>query len=315
MEVEQAFRMLLENKVQSAPVWDQTESRFVGFLELRDLVSYALVESDDAGKHGKPSGGLLGSLVHVLRVENSVYPSDDGEMKEQTHHHVSYLARRNPFKPFKLEQSIAEAITLLGSKGCHRLPVMNSDGKLVNILSQSSVIDFLNRHMDQLGDLADKTVAELKLGSYPCVSVKGTDSAYCALQVIVIVSEEDGTLVANTSGSDLLIFLRDGVSLAMPVLDFFAQAQQANMGADRAPSVTCHESDPLRKVVAKLAKTKQHRLFVCDAKKQPLGIISVADICNLFAKLLALPLPSEASSPPPAADSSPDSDSVGDSDV
>jgi hypothetical protein len=87
----------------------------------------------------------LGSLVHFLMAENSFYPSVDGE-KEQTHHHVSYLARRNPFKPFKLEQSIAEAIPLLGSKGCHRLPVMNSDGELVNILSQSSVIDFLNRY-------------------------------------------------------------------------------------------------------------------------------------------------------------------------
>ena len=63
----------------------------------------------------------------------------------------------------------------------------------------------------------------------------------------------------------------------------------------------------------RLAKTKEHRLFVCDDKKHPLGIISVADICNLFAKLLALPLPSEAFSPSPAANSSPDS--VGDSDV
>jgi CBS domain containing-hemolysin-like protein len=68
MEVEQAFRMLLENKLQSAPVWDQTESRFVGFLELRDLVSYALVESDDAGKHGKPSGGLVIFVILYTHV-------------------------------------------------------------------------------------------------------------------------------------------------------------------------------------------------------------------------------------------------------
>ena len=65
--------------------------------------------------------------------------------QEKGHQHVTYLAGRNPFKAFQLDQTVAEAITMLARKRCHRLPVVNAAGDLVYILSQTSIIQFLNR--------------------------------------------------------------------------------------------------------------------------------------------------------------------------
>ena len=71
--------------------------------------------------------------------------------QERGYQHLSYLARRNPYKPFKLDQTVGEAITCLARKRCHRLPVVNDQGELIYILSQTSVIQFLNRCAFKLG--------------------------------------------------------------------------------------------------------------------------------------------------------------------
>uniref|UniRef100_A0A7S0WHK0 CBS domain-containing protein n=1 Tax=Pyramimonas obovata TaxID=1411642 RepID=A0A7S0WHK0_9CHLO len=278
MEPVEAFKILLENRIQSAPVWHEEEGRYIGFIELRDLVCYALAEvhKDDVCKG----------------AESTFYTEG---IPERGYQHVTYLARRNPYKPFQLDQTVGEAITCLARKRCHRLPVVNNDGELIYILSQTSIIQFLNSRVDAfLGGIGDKTIEELNIGTYPLITVKDTLPAHAALELVDnkgisgvgIVDSEDGTLVGNTSGSDLHIFLRDGASLAMPVLDFFAQARQDVTGIDRAATITCTKDQTLAKVIAKLAKTKVHRIYVVDEEKRPLGIISVQDICRVFARFL-----------------------------
>lgn len=283
LEPVDAFKILLENRIQSAPVWHEEENRYVGFLELRDLVSYALAEVNKDDVYSARNGKGAESTFYTEGIP------------ERGYQHVTYLARRNPYKPFKLNQTVGEAITCLARKRCHRLPVVNADGELIYILSQTSIIQFLNSRINAFaGGVGDQTVEELKIGSYPCITVTDNQPAHDALELvdnkgisgIGIISEEDGTLVGNTSGSDLHIFLRDGASLAMPVLDFFAQARQDITGIDRAATITCTKDQTLTKVIAKLAKTKVHRIFVVDEAKQPLGIISVQDICRLFARFL-----------------------------
>lgn len=72
----------------------------------------------------------------------------------------------------------------------------------------------------------------------------------------------------------------------MDALSYVAACRQAdtsNSGRTMAVSITCHPSDPLRKVIAKLAATRVHRLYVigeadtADAGK-PVGVVSLRDI-------------------------------------
>ena len=59
LEPNDAFKILLDNKIQSAPVWHEEENRYIGFLELRDLVSYALAEVDECGVYNLKTGKVI----------------------------------------------------------------------------------------------------------------------------------------------------------------------------------------------------------------------------------------------------------------
>ena len=38
----ESFQLLLDKNIMSAPVWDATENAYIGFLDLHDLVAYAV---------------------------------------------------------------------------------------------------------------------------------------------------------------------------------------------------------------------------------------------------------------------------------
>lgn len=56
------------------------------------------------------------------------------------------LSRRNPFHPVKEEDSLLNVCEIL-AKGVHRVPVVDAEGKVVNIVSQSTIIQFINSHV------------------------------------------------------------------------------------------------------------------------------------------------------------------------
>jgi len=47
LSIGDGFQVLLDNNVLSAPVYDSTEKVYVGFLDLRDLVSWAVFLFDE----------------------------------------------------------------------------------------------------------------------------------------------------------------------------------------------------------------------------------------------------------------------------
>lgn len=57
------------------------------------------------------------------------------------------LSRRNKFVPVKQGSSLWIAADIIAHQGVHRVPVVNNEGKVVNIISQSSLIGFLNDHV------------------------------------------------------------------------------------------------------------------------------------------------------------------------
>lgn len=298
----EAFQKLLDNGIQSAPVWSEEKNTWIGFLDLRDLVSFCVAEASEPKASGE-SASLHAWLLKGLRLfQGADVKAVSEDQEPPVHTHISYLAARHPFKPIHPRSSLTDAVQMLAKRGCHRLPILRESHpsedpqQICNIFSQTSVIEFLHQHIGELGDTAYKTVQELNLGTRPCISVKDTDTACEALKILdqrnlagmAIVDSEDGKLVGNTSGSDLGNFLSGKVSLELPIFDFLAQARQSRPEkSDKTPTITCLETDQLQKVVAKLAKTKVHHIFIVDSvqyEKKPLGVISVSDICRLLAK-------------------------------
>jgi len=46
-QVVHGFQKLLDNNILSAPVWDAKEGKYIGFLDVRDLVSFCVFIHDN----------------------------------------------------------------------------------------------------------------------------------------------------------------------------------------------------------------------------------------------------------------------------
>ncbi|WIA08566.1 hypothetical protein OEZ85_007995 [Tetradesmus obliquus] len=183
------------------------------------------------------------------------------------------------------------------------------------IVSQSDVVAFLHKHVQQLGPLADASLAQLGLADKAVVCVPGEMSAIHAFAsmaankvscVGVISHAHGGGLVGSLSSSDLAGLLPEHfVSLADPVLQYLTarasasrqqhqQQQQQAVGSAHAwglkgaeglkppplVSVTPHSS--LRQLLALLAVHRLHRLHVLDERSRPVGIVTATDLLRLI---------------------------------
>lgn len=97
------------------------------------------------------------------------------------------------------------------------------------------------------------------------------------LAAMVQIVDDSGELIANTSATDLKLFLQNpSVSLGISVLEFTSQVRQLDLKAVY-PAMGVKPSDTLAHVLGKLAAAKVHRLFVVDNKRAT-SVVSLTDI-------------------------------------
>eukprot|EP01006_Ploeotia_vitrea_P011744 TRINITY_DN31209_c0_g1_i2.p2 TRINITY_DN31209_c0_g1~~TRINITY_DN31209_c0_g1_i2.p2 ORF type:complete len:225 (+),score=129.04 TRINITY_DN31209_c0_g1_i2:326-1000(+) len=209
---------------------------------------------------------------------------------------VSYLARRNKAHEFNKSDSLSKAVATLANR-VHRVLIMEG-GKCVEVLSQSTVVAFLNKQMQSTPALANEfaavTVKESDIGTTPVLVVNTKSSALDTFKVMnkynlsgIAVVDESGRFVGNTSGSDLKLFMKKPslMLLRQPVLEFLAAVRRAVITEKtRSPTISVASHDTVAKVIGKLAATRIHRVFVCEESKgyQPQAVISISDLLKLF---------------------------------
>lgn len=152
-----AFKILTENKILSVPVWDDHHRRYVGFIDMLDVV-YTIV---DACKEVELTGG---SLSQVLEKSQ--------QLKRLTCGQVADISGRNPFYPVQDTAPILAAMELMVDHRVHRIPIVNAEGDLVSIVTQSHLVRLLAEKIDMFPAFARLRVAELKLGYKEVLSVK-----------------------------------------------------------------------------------------------------------------------------------------------
>ncbi|KYQ92920.1 cystathionine-beta-synthase domain-containing protein [Tieghemostelium lacteum] len=274
----QGFNLILDNKIQSAPVFDKATQKYTGFLDIRDLVSFCIFIHDN-------NEFKADTLLDIVNFGVKMF-------KHQQDVTVTYLSRRNPFKELVLGSPLTKAVELL-SHGLHRIPIRDQDGKLVNIISQSSIIQFIDNNFDvnTFPELS-KTVSELSLGNAPVLTVKQTTPAIDAFRLmdhnrrsgLAIVNEND-VLVGTTSSKDLKIFISNPsvTLLQLPISEFLSKIRQLNIGNTEAP-VTATNEDTLKTIIQKMVSSRLHRVFIVDNNQKLLKVVSITDILNLINK-------------------------------
>jgi len=205
---------------------------------------------------------------------------------------VSYLSRRHKFVTVNETDTLEQATRVLSDQSIHRVPVVDNQGQVVNIISQSSVIQVITQHcVNVVGDDTERKISELhSVGSSPVLSVNKTESVINTYRILdiknksgIALTDESGRLVGTTTGKDLGLFLKNPTlaTLNTPIFEHL-QKIRSELIDIKTPCIAVFAGDTLGRAVALLAATRVHRVFVVDDEEhyRPIKVISITDILN-----------------------------------
>jgi 5'-AMP-activated protein kinase regulatory gamma subunit len=287
----QALHSLADHGVLSAPVWDPAQNKYLGFIDVFDLMTLAV--GVDVLMHILPE-----SVVKKPRSEELAFQKEMtlGEMMDG-----QPPSAFNPWFPVEEGAKFKDVIRLLATKA-RRVPVLSkTTGRVVQIISQSQVSSLLYERVKAGNVLSDTTPGTTGMGIKPVFSVKDTDQARDAFQLMVdkqvssvCVVDENGEILTAVSTKDIRLLPRLEAAglerhnlLDMNVREFVGLVRRATEidGKSRAACVTVELNTPLATVLGKLAATKMHRVYIVDAHRKPVGVISVSDVVVALAQL------------------------------
>lgn len=253
---------------------------------MRDLVSFVrFVYDEQKVVDNNTLKDIIFHGVHMFKA-----PTTEGVT-------ISYLARRNKFAPLDVTATLYDVVELL-SRGLHRIPILSDKGKLINIVSQSTIVTYLDQHLESFKELASVSIETSSLGTKPVQSVPQTASVIDTLRLMdskglsgVAITADHGKLVGITTGKDLGLFLNNPSlsTLSSPVFQFLAAIREQSIDI-RVPTIAIFPQDSLGRAIAILAATRVHRIFVVDneADYKPVAAISITDILrHLFKSISA----------------------------
>mmetsp|Transcript_25225 Transcript_25225/g.40336 ORF Transcript_25225/g.40336 Transcript_25225/m.40336 type:complete len:373 (+) Transcript_25225:461-1579(+) len=143
--VDAAFRQLVKHKVLSAPVWDPSQKKYLGFFDITDAL--ALIYSVDLLISAIPDSMLKKSTALRLATSGSACPdctellvASIFENEEEDQDRVEAGAAWHPVTE---DTQMKEVMTLLATS-TRRVPVIGPDGRVKKIISQSHVTHVLD---------------------------------------------------------------------------------------------------------------------------------------------------------------------------
>jgi len=268
--VPQAFQVLSKFNISSAPVVRRSTGEYLGFIDMLDIVTFIVKIFKETE--------LLGEDFYALLEQEARFTLEFAGA-------IADLSRRNPFCPVQKGSSLAKALELLGKNHVHRIAIVDKQ-RVVAILTQSAAIAWLSKHEDKLGEIGHRSLKTLRIGFKPVVSIPATARAIDAFTLMhqqgvsaVALLERDGTLLSNISAKDIKEVANDVLftKLYRTALEFASAVRSHEINVS-SPSIVSHPDDTLLKVIAKLAATRIHRVYITDEERKPVGVLSLGDV-------------------------------------
>uniref|UniRef100_A0A6B2LB69 CBS domain-containing protein n=1 Tax=Arcella intermedia TaxID=1963864 RepID=A0A6B2LB69_9EUKA len=261
----EGFQQLIDNKVLSIPLYSVQKQRYIGFLDILDILHHFLQTLSPAN----PQQGFQAFQEKFAGVSCE---------------EVSDLSGANPFKSIDVAAPVQSAISLLCNWKVRRVPLVDIDGSLQHVLSQSFIVRYLARYV-QLFPFVDSTVGSLKLGHKEELYTISEDAlvkdAFSLMRDHNIsgvgVTDTHGNLVGTMSVTDLkhIGYSQEIFSKCfLKISQFLGQAGKKNL-------VVVDSEATVGRVAQIFSTTGLHRIFVVEGSK-PIGVISLFDFLQLF---------------------------------
>lgn len=239
------LKKLIQKNILSAPVFTKGND-FYGFIDVLDIITWIV---DKIGEMRLTKSDSFDDIISEF---------NDTLVKDVIR---SPYSRRNPYHPITTGSSLLSAAEVL-SKGTHRVPVVDESTKdLLNIVTQSSLVHFINTNVELLGSKKDTKVSSLGQCFTYVLTVDDTDRAIDAFRLIryssvgaVAVVDKDNKIVGNLSARDIKKISHDAKYFER----LFENVQNFRDNR-RLPHVTVTEEDTVETVLNLLDKHKIHR--------------------------------------------------------
>lgn len=302
LPVKQAFHILYEQGISTAPLWDFSKGQFVGVLSALDFI----LIMRELGNHG--SNLTEEELeTHTISAwkEAKFYIS-----KQNTDHAKMYSKRLVRAGP---DENLKDVTLKILQNQVATVPVTHSfsdDGSYPQLLYLASLSEILRlvcryfRHSTSSLPILQLPICTLPLGTWvpkigessrqqPLAILRPTSSLSAALNLFVqaevssipIVDDND-SLLDVYSRSDITALAKDKIYTHINLEEMtihqalqLGQEPYAPVGATAQRCHMCLRSDSLHKVMERLAKPGVRRVVIVEAgSKRVEGIISLGDI-------------------------------------
>ncbi|CAO3684818.1 unnamed protein product [Rhizopus stolonifer] len=190
LPVEEACNILINNHISSAPVYDVnvkevTETTivhpksYVGMFDYGDVIVYILLVLQ---KMTPPSEDPENEAN--IEIKDIIRRASEGKVVPVKL--ASDLSQKNPFYSILPEATLLSTVEEF-AYGIHRVSVLNPDGSIKGILSQSTVTEYLymnQRNFPDIECIMNKTLRQLGLGVSDVIAVNADSPVLDALSLM-----------------------------------------------------------------------------------------------------------------------------------
>jgi len=277
--VRAAFEKLVKNNILSAPVrsggdgvhgdQNNTYHGFVDMLDLVDFVVRSLRISDDR------------DLQTVTDVQNRLNEFQETLNDANVNDLLVHASHRGSMSCFSVPDGITlfSVLDMLASSGSYRIPILNTFKKVVNVITLSMMLRYIQERLDLLPEaIRNKTVKEFVGNQQEVHVIRDDTRAIFACQLMsekrlnsVAVVNQEGQIVETFSVKDLRGIGLDAHHiwrLFMPVVAY-KKKQSDLFPAFPNTLVTVSLNDTFETVLSLFVANKVHNVWVVDGHKHP----------------------------------------------
>lgn len=269
---------LVEHNYMAVPLLSKQLDKYNGFIDMADIVSYLFKLYEKAPDTEKrtfwevlASSDFLQVPVHKIRKQQQV---------------------QNIFHPVNIGFSMLHALELFAKeRGLHRIPVINEKQVLINLITQSQLIRYLNANLTKLGSISAKPLFAISSLFKPVLSIfklKKAEEAFFEMHkqnvTGLAVINADGSLWENISIRDVkaIGLIEKHWRFEQTVKAYLRHVREEFEIKHGRPHtvVTVNRTTTLGEVITLMSENRVHRVYIVDDLRKPIGICSIKAVCR-----------------------------------
>jgi len=261
--IDHVLMVMEESNIVSVPVVDLEKRRYVGMLNVLDIVGF--LSANYTTNWNEELANV--SVAEVLK------------------------SNREPFLPLYATSPVALLLHVMTSLA-NEVPIMGAEGQIINVVTRHDLLSFIKENIDSLGPRVDASVQSIMHLTSAVESVESDAKVADALKLMIkkgaselaVVSsfaaddDNGGVLVGNLCASDfrrLSVFNFSRVN--EPVSKFISP--------DPSTLVSVDSSASLRSVILKFVSTKAPVLWLVDSSFRPISCITLKNVTKFILNM------------------------------